>query len=48
MVKFFLPDAKKTQQKKKTDYRKIIYKKLLQLVKMKHLKYVSTIVKDLK
>ena len=31
MVKFSLPDAKKTQQKKKTDYRKIIYKKLQEI-----------------
>ena len=38
MVKFFLPEAKDQKPKKKTDYRIIIYKKLLPLIKSKTLR----------
>ena len=48
MVKFFLPEAKQNPERRKTDYRKIIYKHLLQLIKIKHLKYLSTVVKEIK
>jgi hypothetical protein len=36
MVKFFMPEAKNAKHKKKTDYRIIIFNKLLGLTKIKH------------
>lgn len=48
MVKFFLPEAKQANPKKKVDYKKLIYTELMQLLKIKHLKYISTIVNAIK
>lgn len=48
MVKFYLPEAQQANPKKKTDYRIIIYKKLLALIKAKHLKQISNIIKTIK
>lgn len=48
MVKYFLPEANEANPKKRTDYRIIIYKKLLSLIKAKHLKQISNIVKAIK
>lgn len=48
MAKFYLPEAKQQKQKKKTDYRIIIFEKLLRLVKLKHLEYISKVIKQIK
>lgn len=45
MVKFFLPEAKQNKQKKKIDYRITVYKQLLELMKGKHLQYISHAIK---
>jgi hypothetical protein len=48
MVKFFLPEGKEENCKKKTDYRIIMYKKLLSLIKSKHLENISKVIKSIK
>jgi hypothetical protein len=47
MGKFFLPEHSPQLPRKPTDYRLSAYRQLLQLAKGKHLKYVSTAVKDI-
>ena len=49
MVKFFMQGGKGTKvEKKPTDYRLIVYKEFMGVIKTKHLKYISRIVKSLK
>jgi hypothetical protein len=48
MVKFFLPEGKEENSKKKTDYRIIMYKKLLSVIKSKHLENISKVIKSIK
>lgn len=48
MGKFFLPDSQKTKHKKPTDYKIIIYMDVLEVIKAKHLNFISAVIKDIK
>jgi hypothetical protein len=48
MVKFFLPEARENSHKHKTEYCILAYREFLELVKSKHLQYISKTVQQIK